>query len=80
MLLNGRKWVSRGKYMYDALERTVLTIIPTGGSDTFTVELPTKTKGTYRGTINLYTNQLGKYPFQFSVTGKITAKTAANGR
>ncbi|MCX7015048.1 MAG: choice-of-anchor D domain-containing protein [Candidatus Sumerlaeota bacterium] len=53
--------------------------IPVGGSDTFTVELPTTTEGNFSGDISFDNNDGDENPFNFSVFGKIgTVSQAKN--
>ncbi|MCX7013238.1 MAG: hypothetical protein NTW86_11885, partial [Candidatus Sumerlaeota bacterium] len=51
--------------------------IPAGGSDTFTVELPTTAGGTFAGDISFNNNDSDENPFHFSVTGTIQTVSRA---
>ncbi|MCX7016729.1 MAG: hypothetical protein NTW86_29925, partial [Candidatus Sumerlaeota bacterium] len=51
--------------------------IPAGGSDTFTVELPTTAGGTFTGDISFDNNDSDENPFNFSITGTIQTVSRA---
>ena len=51
--------------------------IPASGSDTFTVELPTTTGGTFSGSISFDNNDSDESPYNFSVTGRIQTVSRA---
>ena len=48
-------------------------VIATGSFDTFTIELPSTSVGTFTGEISFNNNDLDENPFQISVTGTIHA-------
>jgi hypothetical protein len=50
--------------------------IPAGGSDSFTVSLPTSTAGTFNGTVSFTTNDADENPYNFTITGVVTAPDA----
>jgi hypothetical protein len=57
---------------FSLIEGLSASIAP-GGSDTFTVRLDTATAGTKSGQISFTTNDSDENPFDFSITGTVTA-------
>jgi pimeloyl-ACP methyl ester carboxylesterase len=55
------------------LTKSLPTFLIAGDSDTFTVQLNTSTIGTKSGQINFSNNDSDENPFNFSITGSVTA-------
>ncbi|MBM4084320.1 MAG: choice-of-anchor D domain-containing protein, partial [Planctomycetes bacterium] len=55
------------------------TSIAAGGSDTFTLQLSTSAVGTFSGDVSFTTNDSNESPFNFRITGIVTADTPTAG-
>src|SRR6185369_16819846 len=61
-----------------SITNNLVASLAIGASDTFTVQLDTATTGTKTGNISFTTNDTGHNPFNFPITGTVSAPTTPN--